>query len=194
MRRSFFASLVTPVLLLVASCGQPTTAQNSDGAVALAGPPHQPCVFPTTQELALLASESDVVAVGSVDRAQVVHYAGINSAYSRHMLHIQSVLRGTTSSKSLMIEELGGVPVPILQPGLYVVFLVKTSRTDGLKTYFLADGLNGAFPVRAKGVVRECPTFPATVAIPEAAGSGVALADFTNEIRNLPALAPPPHK
>lgn len=142
----------------------------------------------------MLASDSDVVAVGSVDSGQVVHYAGINSAYTRHKLHIQSILRGTSTGKSLTIEELGGVPVPIMQPGQYVVFLVKTNRTDGLTSYFLAEGLDGAFPVRAKGVARECPMFPASVQIPEAPGSGVPLTDFIDEIRNLPAVARPPHK
>jgi hypothetical protein len=194
MQRAFCASLVALVLVFVAAFGQPSAVPKSDGAVAMAGPPQRPCVFPTRQELAVLASQSDVVAVGSVTRAQVVHYAGIQSAYSWHTIHVQSVLRGATSSKSLRIEEIGGVPVPILQPGPYVVFLIKSGRTDGVTTYFLADGLNGAFPIRAKGVVRECPTFPATVVMPEATGSGATLADFTNDIRNSPAVAPPPHK
>ena len=142
----------------------------------------------------MLASQSDVVAVGSVDGAKVVHYGGINSAFTRHTLHIQSVLRGAFAGKWLTIEEAGGVPVPIMQPGPYVVFLIKTDRTDGLTSYFLTEGLNGAFPLRAKGVVRECPTFPATVQMPEASGSGVALTDFSNEIRDLPAIPRPPHK
>lgn len=160
----------------------------------MAGPVRGPCIFPNSEQLALLASESDVVAVGSVDSARVVHYAGINSAYTRNRFHVQSVLRGTFAGKSLTIEEIGGMPVPIMQPSQYVVFLVKTNRTDGLTSYFLAEGLDGAFPVRAKGVVRECPTFPASVHMPEAPGSGVPLTDFSDEIRNLPALPPPPHK
>lgn len=166
----------------------------SHGVSAIAGPPQGPCIFPNSEELALLASASDVVAVGSVDSGQVVHYAGINSAFTRHTLHISSVLRGTFAGKSLTIEEAGGVPVRIMQPGPYVVFLVKTDRTDSLTSYFLAEGLNGAFPLRTKGVVRECPTFPATHQMPEAAGSGVALSDFSDEIRNLPTIPRPPHK
>jgi hypothetical protein len=188
MNRSVFAGISALVVLLMAGCGP---AVQSHGASLMGGPPERPCTFPSTQELALLASESDIVAVGTVDGAQVVQYAGISSAYTRNTLHIHSVLRGAAASRSLTIEEVGGVPMPT---GPYVVFLVKTARTDGLVSYFLAEGLNGAFPVRARGVVRECPTFPATVHMPEASGSGVALTDFSDQIRDLPALPQPPHK
>lgn len=180
------------VLLVLAACGQEPISQ-SPFSGAVAGPAPRPCVFPNVNDLALLAYQSDVVAVGSVDGAEVVHYAGRSTPYTRHTVHVQTVLRGTVNSKTLTIEEIGGVPVPVLQPGPYVVFLAKTARADGLATYFLADGLNGAFPLRAKGVVRECPSFPSTEPRAVADGGGVTLSDFSNQIRNLPTITVP-HK
>jgi hypothetical protein len=125
-------------------------------------------------------------------------YAGISSTYTRYTLRVQSVLRQKASGtpSTLLIEEVGGVPVPILQPGAYVVFLVKTARTDTLTTYFVADGLNGAFSLRSAAVYRECANYQSPANLIEASGrgQGMSQADFSNQVRALPAMAGPPHK
>jgi len=148
------------------------------------GPVPKACVFPTAAELADLASWSSVVAIGQADSAQVFHRPGTSVPYTRHAFHLQSIILGAASSETLVIEEDGGVPIPILEPGQYLLFLSQ----DG-SAYYITAGLNGAFPLRAKGVVRECPTFPATAAKQEASGSGVSLQDFTKTLRNLPTVA-----
>jgi hypothetical protein len=174
---------------------QPTAAV---GAIAGPGPPAQPCIFPEVPDLARLANASDIAAVGTVGRGQVLHYVGISQAFTRYTLRVQSVLRqkGPSVPNTLIIEEAGGMPVRMMQPGSYVLFLVKSDRTDGLASYFVADGLYGAFPVRAGAVYRECPNYesPATLAKASGNGQGMLETDFSNEIRDLPALPPPPHK
>jgi len=90
---------------------------------------------------------------------------------------------GAASSETLVIEEIGDVPLPF-EPGQYVLFLSQNGPT-----YYITEGLYGAFPLRAKGVVRECPTYSATAALEEASGSGVSLQDFTKTLRSLPTVA-----
>jgi hypothetical protein len=170
--------------LCLAACGQPQQQSVlSPPAHQMFGPLPRPCVFPDANELALLASASTVVAIGQADSAQVFHYPGISTPFTRHTFHLQSIVLGAASSQTLVIEENGGVPVPILEPAQYVLFL----RQDG-SAYNITNGLSGAFPLRAKGVVRECPTFPATAAKQEASGSGVSLQDFTKTLRSLPTV------
>jgi hypothetical protein len=154
----------------------------------MAGPVLLPCVFPTAAELADLASFSSVVAIGQADSAQVFHRAGISTPYTRHTFHLQSIVLGAASGKTLVIEEDGGVPIPILEPGQYLLFLSQNGSA-----YYITAGLNGAFPVRGKGVIRQCPTFPATAAKQEAPGGGAQLQDFVATIHNLPTVTPP-HK
>jgi hypothetical protein len=140
-----------------------------------------PCVFPTADELTDLASFSSVVAIGQADSAQIFHRAGISTPYTRHAFHIQSIILGAASSQTLVIEEDGGVPIPILEPGQYLLFLSQNGSA-----YYITAGLKGAFPVRGNGVIRQCPTFPATAAKQEAPGGGVSLQDFTQTLRSLP--------
>jgi hypothetical protein len=154
------------------------------GPVFMAGPVRMPCVFPDAKELALLKSVSTVVAIGQADSAQGFHYPGISTPFTRHTFHLQSIVLGAASSQTLVIEEDGGVPLPILEPAQYLLFLSQSGSA-----YYITAGLNGAFPLRAKGVVRECPTFPATAAKEEAPGSGVSLQDFTKTLRSLPTVA-----
>jgi hypothetical protein len=143
-------------------------------------------VFPTANELALLASASTVVAIGQADSAQVVHRPGRSIPYTRHTFHLQSIFLGAAGSETLVVEETGNVPLPF-EPGSYVLFLSQNGPT-----YYISDGLYGTFPVRAKGVVRECPTYSPTAPLEEASGSGVSLQDFTNTLRSLPTVAVTP--
>jgi hypothetical protein len=150
----------------------------------MAGPVFMPCVFPDAAELAALASFSSVVAIGQADSAQVVHRPGISTPYTRHTFHLQSIVLGAASGDTLVIEEDGGVPIPILEPSQYLLFLSQNGST-----YYITAGLKGAFPVRGNGVVRQCPTFPATAAKQEAPGGGVSLQTFTQTLRSLPTVA-----
>ncbi len=178
--------LLLAATLCLAACGQQQQQQSapSPPAVRMAGPVLPACVFPTAAELAVLASSSSVVAIGQADSAQVFHRPGISTPYTRHTFQIQSIVLGAASSKTLVIEEDGGVPIPILEPGQYLLFLSQTGST-----YYITNGLYGAFPVRGTGVVRQCPTFPATAAKQEAPGGGVSLQDFTQTLRSLPTVA-----
>jgi hypothetical protein len=124
------------------------------------------------------------VAIGQADSAQVVHRPGRSIPYTRHTFHLQSIVLGAAGSETLVIEETGGVPRPILEPGQYVLFLSQNGPT-----YYITEGLYGAFPLRAKGVVRECPTYSATAGREEASGSGVSLQAFTKTLRSLPTVA-----
>jgi hypothetical protein len=198
MRRAFLSLTTGAFLCLnltsVASAdSQPNnyTRQAEQQQQSVAAPPaHQifglalrPCVFPAANELALLASASTVVAIGQADSAQVFHYPGISTPFTRHTFHLQSIVLGAASSQTLVIEENGGVPLPILEPAQYVLFL-----SQGGSMYNITNGLYGAFPVRAKGVVRECPTYSATAAKQEASGSGISLQEFTKTLRSLPTV------
>jgi hypothetical protein len=183
------------LLLLVASlclaaCGQPQQQSvPSRPAHHIFLPVVRPCVFPAANELAILASASTIVAIGQADSAQVVHYPGISTPFTRHAFHLQSIVLGAASSETLVIEETGGVPIPVLEPGQYLLFLSQNGPT-----YYITEGLYGAFPLRAKGVVRECPTYSATAALEEASGSGVSLQDFTKTLHSLPTVAVAHHR
>jgi len=176
--------LLLVATLCLAACGQQQQQSvPSPPAQQIAGPALFPCVFPAANELAILASASSVVAIGQADSAQVVHRPGISTPYTRHTFHLQSIVLGAASSQTLVIEEIGDVPLPF-EPGQYLLFLSQTGST-----YYITEGLYGAFPLRAKGVVRECPTYSATAALEEASGSGVSLQDFTKTLRSLPTVA-----
>jgi hypothetical protein len=176
--------LLLAATLCLAACGQPQPQSVlSPPAHQMFGPLPRPCVFPDANELAIMASESTVVAIGQADSAQVFHYPGISTPFTRHTFHVQSIVLGTASSNTLVIQENGGVPVPILEPAQYVLFL-----SQGGSMYIITNGLYGAFPVRAKGVVRECPTYSATATLEEAYGGGVSLQDFTKTLRSLPTV------
>jgi hypothetical protein len=78
------------------------TAPRAMGAAA--GPPQEPCVFPSVTELTDLAGASDLVLAGTVEGpAQVITYAGINQPFTRYALRIRSVLRGPAVSGVLTI-------------------------------------------------------------------------------------------
>jgi hypothetical protein len=177
--------LMLAATLCLAACGQQQQQSvSSPLRDQIAGPALMPCVFPTANELAILASASTVVAIGQADSAEVVHRPGRSIPYTRHTFHLQSIVLGAASSgKKLVIEEIGDVPLPF-EPGRYVLFLSQNGPT-----YYITEGLYGAFPLRAKGVVRECPTYSPAAPLEEASGSGVSLSDFTKTLRSLPSLA-----
>jgi hypothetical protein len=181
------AAALLGLFVLAAAFGH--TAAPSRAATALAGPPTGPCVFPDAAELTALAGASDLVVNGTVEgKAQVVQYAGISQPLTRYALRVRSVLRGSTLSSVLTIEEAGGVPVPIMQPGPVIAFLTRADRTDGLTTYFLSNGLEGAFLLRPAGVTRECAHFHAASTFVVGAQSE---ADFSDQVRGLtPSAAP----
>jgi hypothetical protein len=171
----------------------------SNIAIAPPEPPTQPCTFPDTNELASLVAGSDLIAIGVVEgSAQVVHYAGRSSTYTRYTLRVTSVMKqsGTTAPRSILIEELGGVPDPILRPGPYLLFLAESSGTDGISRYFIYSGLYGAFPIRAGGVYRQCPNYrsPASPREATGGGQGMAEADFIDEVRTVPPSTTGPTK
>jgi hypothetical protein len=176
--------LLVAATLCLASCGQqqqqsvPPPPANHISLPGLI----RPCAFPAANELALLASASTVVAIGQADSAQVVHRPGRSIPYTRHTFHLQSIVLGAAGSETLVIEEIGDVPLPF-EPGQYVLFLSQNGPT-----YYITEGLYGAFPLRAKGLVRECPTYSPTAPLEEASGSGVSLQDFTQTVRSLPTV------
>lgn len=182
----YMKRLLLVATLCLAACGQQQQQSvASPPADHIAGPVRPPCLFPTSDELAIMAATSSVVAIGQADSGQVVYRAGISTPYTRQTFHVQSILRGAAPSKDLVIEEIGGTP---FEPGVYILFLAQAGGT-----YSVNAGLDGAFPVRSNGVVRECPTFPATRTKQEAPGGGMALQSFTDMIRNLPIVTIP-HK
>jgi hypothetical protein len=167
------------------AAGQPSASVAATPSHHIFGPVPKDCVFPDANELAILASASTVAAIGQADRAQVVHRPGRSIPYTRHTFHIQSIVLGAAGGETLVIEEIGDVPLPF-EPGQYLLFLSQNGPT-----YYITNGLYGAFPLRANGVVRECPPFSATAALQEAPGSGVLLQDFTKTLRSLPTVAVP---
>jgi hypothetical protein len=159
---------------------------------AVAGPPEEPCVFPSLTELTELAGVSDLVVAGTVQgRAQVFTYSGINQPFTRYVIRVRSVLRGPAVSGVLTLEEAGGVVQPILNPGPQVVFLQRVQHSDGLTTYFVENGLGGIFLTRASGMTRECPHGVARAS--EFVSNGESEVAFGDQVRQLTATTPP-HK
>jgi hypothetical protein len=190
MKRFILASaaVLLGLFALTAAFGH---AAPKDTALVPPGPLIRPCVFPGTAELADLAGASDLVVDGTVvGSAQVIHYAGIAQPFTRYMLRVRSVLRGSTPSSVLTIEEAGGVPVPILQPGPQITFLQLAQRTDGLTTYFVVSGLDGTFLIKPTGVTRECPRGQAASVY---ARSPQTEASFSDQVHQLTASMAP-HK
>lgn len=153
----------------------------------IAAPPTGPCIFPNSSELGELKGFSSVVIEGSV--AAVVADASNKGAYFPH--HEVSVLKSLagTAPSSLRVMESGG-PLPLLQPGHFVLFLKETT-IPGL--YFVLNGRLGAFPISDGSVDRFCPNYNDPPSPRPALGNGVPLDSFEAAIQSS-VSAPAPTK
>jgi hypothetical protein len=190
MKRLILASgtALIGLFVLAAALGH-SAPMNRPAVGTLGGPPIGSCAFPDGAELNDLAAGSDLVVNGIVEgQAQVIHYGGIPQPFTRYVLHVRSVLRGSASSSVLTVEEVGGIVVPILQPGPVIAFLKQANRTDGLTTYFLTNGLAGVFLLRQAGLTRECPHGKAPSSFVVSAQSDAQFSDVVSRLE--PSAAP----
>jgi hypothetical protein len=152
--------LLVGTSMLLGACGSGTHSQPikqalpraSGGQVNQARPgrPIEPCVFPTASEIGDLKAESDSAVVANVSSA-MAETGSDGQTYTRYHLHIQQVLFGTADGTDIV--ETGGVPVPLMQAGPYVLFLKGT--TDGQSVY-VVNGMSGLFPLRNGNAMRDC--------------------------------------
>lgn len=190
MKKMIAASLGAGIAVLVAiqvAFGQqhrpvdirPTTAS---GDATGAAPLPRSCVFPSPNDLDPLIAQSDLVIVGSIAAPpQVIHYSYTGIPSTRYAIRIGSVVRSRAplTSAEVTVEVTGGVTEPLLHPGRYVLFLVNAKRRDGLVTYWVAGGLDGAFALRNGKTYRECANYQSPANRIQASGESQGMPEIT---------------
>jgi hypothetical protein len=148
-------------------------------------------VFPgSSSDFGGLLADSSLVVRGTIDAAPDVRQTQAGASSTEFRLQNVSQFAGQGSvppSSTLLIDESGGVPVPLLPPSDYVLFLADVGGTGH---YTVADGMAGVFTVNSGKVDGSCPNYSDPQARREAVGSGVALQAFEELVRRGTRQAP----
>lgn len=98
-----------------------------------------PCALPDADSLGALLRDASVVVRARIDAAGTSESLPEQGSVTRYSARLDSVLYGNDPGSVIAIVEAGGVPVPLLQPGRYILALSST----GDSTYAVVGGYEG---------------------------------------------------
>ncbi len=185
------------VAAVVAACSSSAGSPGhspSDGrgiatAAGLAMPPSFPCRYPTAAELAELGTASSAVVEATVSAATVTPPGGDNGNTYTWTYPLQDlvVLLGRPGvAAPTSISEVGSASMGLLAPGKYILFL-----TNAGPDYYVAGGMEGAFPVTTAGTVeRFCVNYQDPASPVPAQGTPPSEAAFRGLLPTVLALPP----
>lgn len=179
-----FAGVLVTLTAACSQAGAPANRTTPHAARVMPGPPAQACVFPTaSSDFGDLLAGSTLVVQADVQGPPTVMQSSAAAPSTEYVLAnvTQFADKGQKPSSTVIVDEAGGVPVPLLPPSHYVLFL---GVIPGSSHYTVVNGMLGAFPVTDNHVARNCPNYNDASNRRAATGSGVALSAFEALVRN----------
>lgn len=156
------AALAVTLFSITACAGVSSTASapaRSPSSHPLALPPRFPCVYPNSSAIASLANASDsvidaMVGPGTFSTGPFSTPPAGNWDFPLSRVSILASRPGTVVPT--VIGEDGVSTHKMLSPGEYILFLTRSYKSS----FFATNGMLGAFPVDAGGVVRrQCANY-----------------------------------
>lgn len=166
-------------MCFAAGCSGTTHSSAQTNGHAIPLPPERACVFPDANAINDLATASTVVVEATVQPGR--QSPGPSSAQVVWQFSLTAVRvvsdRGGPAPMPSSVTEMGVSDDPMLRAGRYLLFLTSAGQS-----FFVTNGLAGAFPIASAKVGRECPNYADPANRLHASGNAPDVATIEGEV------------